>query len=96
MSKSKPTKSELQNFRLKECPVCGKKGSGPHWKLVYNKVHMGYVYPYFAHYVGTRGTTRIIEWCYIGKRRLIEAYQKDQAANSKDDESAASNPESKT
>jgi hypothetical protein len=78
VKKTGPSPGEFPKLRLKECPVCGKKGSGPHWKTVYNKVHMQYTYPFFAHYAGTRGKTRIIEWCYIGKQRLIEAYQNQE------------------
>ena len=72
-----PSIEELKKLKLKECPVCGKKGSGPYWKPVYNKVHKLYRYPFFAHYAGTRGKTRVIRWCYIGKQRLIEVYRKE-------------------
>ena len=77
MKKAGLPPGELEKLKLKECPICGKKGSGPYWKPVYNKVHKLYRYPFFAHYAGTRGKTRLIRWCYIGKQRLIEVYQKE-------------------
>src|SRR5208283_3411013 len=80
MKRSGPPTSELQRLKLKVCPVCGKKGSGPYWKPVYNKVHKRYTYPFFAHYKGTRGKTRIILWCYISKKLIIATFEEEERA----------------
>jgi len=53
--------------RVVNCPKCKKKGSlqpkktkhGTYWRV--------------AHYIGLRGETRRIKWCYIGKE-LPEEY----------------------
>ena len=76
----RPSKNaDLRKLRLDKCPVCGKKGSGPHWRAVYNRVHKRYVYPYFAHYAGYQGNTRKIDWCYISKKRLVAAFEEDRS-----------------
>jgi len=49
----------------KLCPICGLKGSGPHYRNVPVKGKV-YRYPYFAHYV-SKGK---IKWCYLPKKLL--------------------------
>ena len=55
--------------RVVLCPKCGKKGS-----LQPKKTKHG-IYWRIGHYIGLKGKTRQVKWCYIGKE-LPESIKK--------------------
>jgi len=55
--------------RVVKCPKCGKLGS-----LQPKKTKHG-IYWRVGHYIGLKGKTRKVKWCYIGKE-LLESVKK--------------------
>ena len=47
--------------RVVQCPKCGKPGSLQPKKIKHT------IYWRVGHYIGLKGTTRMVKWCYIGK-----------------------------